>query len=168
MGNVQKRPRETGGWLETEGSEVQLREAGRPVRGRDGVHVATKQPKSRPDRSQSVHRSQEVPVMGMEQRDAGRWMECMVMKRVPSDASAVRLTRISHHVGLNTVAQELRVPKPVENSGLSGSRWHLWSTTFHSHAQNRGFLRTLAQLHADLPTFCPCFWDFRICLQKTN
>jgi hypothetical protein len=39
-GNVQKRRVETVGWLETVGSEVQVRKAGRPVRNREGVHVA--------------------------------------------------------------------------------------------------------------------------------
>ena len=60
-GNVLKRCGETGGWLETEGSEVQVREAGRPVRNRDGVQVASKGRKSRPGRSQSVRSSEEVP-----------------------------------------------------------------------------------------------------------
>ena len=58
---MQKRRRKTEGWLETEGSEVQVREAGRPARNRDGVHVAGKGPKSRPSRSQSVRSSEEVP-----------------------------------------------------------------------------------------------------------
>lgn len=37
---MQKRHRKTDGCLETEGSEVQMREVGIPVRDRDGVHVA--------------------------------------------------------------------------------------------------------------------------------
>ena len=31
-------------------------------------------PKSRVGRSQSAHKSEEVPVMGMERRGAGRWI----------------------------------------------------------------------------------------------
>jgi hypothetical protein len=69
MGNVIKRYRESDGCLETERLEVQVREAGRPTRDRDGVHAACKEPKSRPGRSQSVHSSDEVPVMGMERRE---------------------------------------------------------------------------------------------------
>ena len=39
-GNVQKRRKETVGWLETVGTEVQVSNTGRPVRNREGVHVA--------------------------------------------------------------------------------------------------------------------------------
>ena len=49
-------------WLETEWSEVHVREAGRPVR------------RGEPGRSQSVHSSDEAFVMSVERRDAGRWI----------------------------------------------------------------------------------------------
>jgi hypothetical protein len=60
-GSVQKRPLGALGWLEPGSSEVQVREAGRPVGNQNGVHVASTGPKSRPGRSQSVRSSEEVP-----------------------------------------------------------------------------------------------------------
>ncbi len=61
-GSVRNRCRGPGGWLETEGSEGQTRESGRPVGERTGVHAARKWvPKNRANRSQSAHSSEEVP-----------------------------------------------------------------------------------------------------------
>jgi hypothetical protein len=43
--------------------------------GQEGVHAASNRSRraERLVRSQSVHKSDEAPVMGVEQRDAGRW-----------------------------------------------------------------------------------------------
>ena len=41
--------------------------------GERSVFMLREGPKSRPGRSQRVHTSDEMPVMGVEQRDPGRW-----------------------------------------------------------------------------------------------
>ena len=74
-------------WLGVERAEGQGDESMRPAwRLRT---VFRPQPKSRPGRSQSAHSSDEVPVMGMERRGAGRWSREAIhrgrpWRRVPS------------------------------------------------------------------------------------
>jgi len=41
--------------------------------GERSVFMLHVEPKSRPGRSQRVHTSEDAPVMGVEQRDPGRW-----------------------------------------------------------------------------------------------
>ena len=43
------------------------------LRGARPAFMLHTEPKNRPSRSQRVHRSDEGPVMGVEQRDPGRW-----------------------------------------------------------------------------------------------
>lgn len=103
-GSVRKRRRGAPGVWRRNGQAGCAREAGRPARQGKGRCSCSQEPKSRLSRRQRVHTSDEAPVMGVEQRDPGRWR------------------RDGHTVGSDTCASATgyarrRGPRPLDVDG---------------------------------------------------
>ncbi len=97
----------SGGWRKN-GGKGRVRQAGRTANGVSGVHARLRRAKEPIGGSQSVHSSEEGPVMGLEPRDAGRWIRCVGEQKETTDINAERLNK-SERVRARTVCAHTRM-----------------------------------------------------------